>query len=765
MHYDGWYPPPSPYEIHDDRLPQDIPNRQPNTAHHEQSGGPNPSYSCVGSISAHWSPNLSDSQLQHPQGGPGYENPPNGTQAPGLHLVTIRDVMSGNPQSLSPSNYDYPPQADPHASPVYPLDHSYGQHQMGSYTRRKLVRAAQACDSCRRRKAKCDEGRPKCGHCKDNNLTCFYKDLPPVKQDQQTQGITKKLDAISDNITLMRQIQEGQARQLDLISANMPPVRNQFHEKQNDPYKTDEFALPVKHTTAAQNLLLWPSVKALVPRGFTESYVMDLELKRGILCLYGRGEGEGMNGHSIREDEQAGGSALGGVWGNGQLPTRSPGSDPMGRHHVGGVSPSGGLVLTEDLVTAYANSYLANVHILHPFLEIESLRDMVTEFQKKYSPDLSTGKRKRAYYSSSGGIARIEHSIANAIILLVLALGNICKYRTPLPGPVSDSSLPTPSSSPPIKSEPGQSDDRRMNMDVIPGLAYYATAASMLGEFPGGLDVSYIQANLLAGLYMGQLARVVASHAYISNACRACQVLIESPEYNSPTITFIRKNLIRFAFWTCLQLESDILAEVLLPPSGITRHEARMLCEMPDDITGEPDASRILRFYYTQIQLRRTLNDVHSNLYKVTDKELCMDLKVIENLDLNLEAWRLGLKDWDWDDRNHQSRDINVARMRAKYYGAKYIIHRPALRYLLELRTQSEADSSSTLGSRPSESPASDKSQQLSPAVSQSQASTFGQKTQKAAEECVMAAVRSTTVFDSVPERIIVTNIFGTAHA
>ena len=118
-----------------------------------------------------------------------------------------------------------------------------------------------------------------------------------------------------------------------------------------------------------------------------------------------------------------------------------------------------------------------------------------------------------------------------------------------------------------------------------------------------------------------------------------------------------------------MQLESDILAEVLLPPSGITRYEARMLSEIPNNITGEwdphradentmtPNISRILQFYCMQIQLRRTLNDIHSNLYKVTGKELCSDqnpaLKVIGSLDINLEAWRSSLKDWGWDDRNH----------------------------------------------------------------------------------------------------------------
>lgn len=38
-----------------------------------------------------------------------------------------------------------------------------------------------ACDQCRARKAKCDEGRPMCSHCKENNLFCVYKEVPPHK--------------------------------------------------------------------------------------------------------------------------------------------------------------------------------------------------------------------------------------------------------------------------------------------------------------------------------------------------------------------------------------------------------------------------------------------------------------------------------------------------------------------------------------------------------------------------------------------------------
>ena len=38
----------------------------------------------------------------------------------------------------------------------------------------------QACEQCRQRKQKCDEGVP-CSFCKENSLTCAYRDTPPAK--------------------------------------------------------------------------------------------------------------------------------------------------------------------------------------------------------------------------------------------------------------------------------------------------------------------------------------------------------------------------------------------------------------------------------------------------------------------------------------------------------------------------------------------------------------------------------------------------------
>ena len=250
-----------------------------------------------------------------------------------------------------------------------------------------------------------------------------------------------------------------------------------------------------------------------------------------------------------------------------------------------------------------------------------------------------------------------------------------------------------------------------------------------------------------------------------------------------------RRNLINFAFWSCLQLESDILAEVDLPPSGITRYEGMQYKEMPTgltlelvpglELTGQED---ILRFYSYQVQLRRTMNDIHSVLYKKhTPKSNTKPvLGLIDVLEHNLEKWRGMLNDWDWAADDDQSSDINVARMRAKYYGAKYIIHRPAVNYCLRLVGAPQTPSirhSDSLQPYPGSNFKSPPVQhEYSPAQSHDGVGNMGppsttqpmhidKELLASVKQCIEAAIRSTTAFDSVPPRLIITNIFGTAHA
>jgi len=384
-----------------------------------------------------------------------------------------------------------------------------------------------------------------------------------------------------------------------------------------------EIMLPVDHTTGAHHLREWPFVLGLFTRAAitNEAYVMEEETNRGCLRIYGRGEGS--RSKDDRERSQGLGSPANsdesgsvapsppqdGLWGCGFQAGFAAEPQRSNQPHAGGLNPDGSLKLDEKTVRRLHGSYLRNIHILQPFLDKQRLDRMVDSFIRSYSPSLVMrspfavpsvpasvvnsdahvgigSKRKRSIPANpipppvSGPTSPSalplrraqwpEHSIANALVLLVLALGKICEHKEPLPGPTgsADQSNPTgtsprpfqtgspttairpspPSTNSTISGVASPSDDaprlfsrsRRSsfdglsvsergprNIDVIPGLAYYAYASYILSNHRASIDLFSAQACVLAGLYMGQLARPLESWRWIFDACANCRLLIE----------------------------------------------------------------------------------------------------------------------------------------------------------------------------------------------------------------------------------------------
>ncbi|KKA18870.1 clr-1 [Rasamsonia emersonii CBS 393.64] len=897
-----------------------------------------------------------DGHPQHPQYRPMNGAPPNEPvpqSAPGDY----RPRMAYPPPEGAPNNGEPPPPSGQYVPNVShmpattgPYDSSYYHSQMFG-RQRKAARAQQACDQCRARKAKCDEGRPSCTHCKENGLVCVYKEVPPHKQEKATQLVLDKLQQLEERMSQqieqrMAQMQAEQMAQIKKLlgqqaespaAAETPakdtsiPKAPQSHESsverpvtnvetQSTPSQSEikddgtptampaapqkfemaggdmandvmikdeddgELSIPVEHTTAAHKLLLWPSIRRLLaPKEIDEDYVMKLEEERGLIRVYGRGEGDDRSDYergaasspsttnssspNWEEDYHTQGASPNGPWGTGLPATTSSTTSHRPREGVGGLDETGQLNTDPDVVRRLHRSYMQHIHILHPFLDESNLERKIERFIRIYSPPKKNvagpfmppgnpgdgprgAKRKRSSEalhvggydmsrspgsnSERAAPRRIERSIENAIILLVLALGAICEWRDrPLPGPVKDyppghgpsssalqnvlspamsdsgmqsssafcsptnNSFPSPDGGEARKPTPGRSAfaagqensefAHPRNMDVIPGLAYYAYATDILGNLQGGNGLYHVQAALLAGLYAGQLAHPFQSHGWISQASRACQVLVRSKRYEKMQDGPM-KDLCDFAYWTCLQLESDILAELDLPASGISRSEGRIALpkgvftlSLPNEIRA-PN-TMMMFFYSAQIHLRKVLNRVHTDLYKAEKKgQTRWSFNVLEVLSMNLEFWRKSLPDvMKWDDRDPPASDINTARMRAKYYGARYIIHRPVLCHVLHYMSPAQSTAEGA------------QSQQVSPSMAQGQrapgmarwSSDMGNsgrpnqadiwpgvafkdlhvKLQRACKICIESAIQSTEAFDGIKGRLIVTNIFGTAHA
>ncbi|WPH00151.1 Hypothetical protein R9X50_00297400 [Acrodontium crateriforme] len=807
------------------------------------------------------------------------------------------------------AHHQYPP---PGPQPVY-AQYSTGPAGGAGFQvqqRKKQMRATQACEQCRQRKQKCDEGQP-CSFCKENDLTCQYRDTPPAKTDKNMeklmsiveQGLQKhdeqlatsqqQLAASQQNLTMIQgllaelkrmnaKIERLESKSPDRRSAERPPSSNGLAA--TEAADVAKSASLDHRTPPHKLLLLWPSVRNLflaTDHGHlpNTTYVMEAE-SRGLLRLHTRGEGiDGQDGTQPGEAASPGQSEDGsgdnflhngiassppeGLWGTGFPHT--PQSDVRRNESFtwGGLRPDGSLDLDVNTINTLFDSYMKHMHIMHPFLDRQRVRGVFDIFIRRYATGqprirssfaVPEGERAAKRQRSNGSVAvhlpqsepspvqrnvQTERSPANALVYLVMALGKICLHKEPLPGMAQDNKLnanatvrhqmnrapgfspisanlkhsPTSPLSgcashhtPPAGDGPNSyarsrrssmdSSSGPRNVDVIPGLAYYAKATEIIGEQADGNDLVHAQMFLLAGLYKGQLARVQESMSFFQMAGRAVirlldtyklynagyrnsnnddpQLLTKNYTEGQKLIKDKRDNLIVLAAWTCLQLESDILAELRLPSSGIQDIESLLLMphKVPDDETYDgldgPGSSRhdnIMIYYSAQTFLRKRLNQVHKQMYGADclNHSLEQVREMLQGHEYLLEAWRASLPEQlKWKDDDPLPENILDARLRAKYWGARYVVNRPFLDYALHIMSHvmkgcKVRDVAVDVYGKPRD-PA---EIHLFEAIE-----TMGDlEVWEGSKRCIHAAMQSTKALDGVPGRLIVTNIHGTAHA
>lgn len=756
----------------------------------------------------------------------------------------------------------------------------------------KPKRATQACELCRQRKQRCDEGNP-CSFCKESSLTCQYRDTPPAKTDKKmdtvvslVEGIVQEQQGICEELDTGLSALEDRLRHVEQQSINSSPALSSEPSEPEEPAPKHKQELDDHRTAPHKLILLWPSVRPLLQEAevdVNDGYVMEAE-DRGVLRLYGRGEGI----------EEQGGTQSGGparlargedsfsdapspperVWGCGLPSYEHLSSEPRAHQHMtaGGLKPDGTLDLDQTTINTLWESYVKHIHAMHPFLDKSWTRGLLDDFISRYGTrshdgfvsvdgetdrplkgqrSSHTGFRRITAQSTTEGFVETERSPSNALIYLVLALGKICAHDGPLPGPVQESvsnanaslphrfsgglrmhgAPPTPTNVESSSATPTATPDRfhtprghlsidpvaengshrssfggsssfsqtAKNMDIIPGIAYYSKAAAILGEQGDANDLIHAQIFLLAGLYKGQLARVKESMSRFFMAGRAVLTLLDQyklyndkywnnywtahgdvrkkHEHGRKLIADKRQNLIVLAAWTCLQLESDILAELRLSSSGIQDIEDFLL--MPHGLAEEEtyeDLARhkrrkgeinndIMMFYTAQMYLRKRLNQVHRELYGPE----CLNLPptevraMLDGHQATLDKWRASLPDaLKWSDGEKPPPDILSARLRAKYWGAQYVVNRLFLDYALHIMRPVREGRSVEKAALDAHGNPRDKAEiHLFKAIQL----TGEDAVWDACRRCIEAAMQSTVALDGVPGRLVVTNIHGTAHA
>lgn len=364
----------------------------------------------------------------------------------------------------------------------------------------------------------------------------------------------------------------------------MPYGQDEDEEDSGDPGPPKPPSIPINHTTGAARLLLVPSIKEMCRGIFdkspiikNEKYPMYTEERRGLLRLYGRGEGtDAPLGHDMDPSIDHGSqSTLGDTSSN----VSSPADESQWSQVSGGLTPPANVALRGDIgangmpdfsrntVTKFVISFKNNILNMHPLIAPRVLDRLVESFLQLTDdpgkPKMATSrsaagflkhqnsagnKRKRSpnEYSNSPKVLRDLdfhpfRSISTALVLCVLALGSICREKGKVRDYVSDniterepdyirSGLPQDrsrrTSVEGFAYPPKSLSSKAKNFDVIPRLPYFTLATDIIGNQLGGNTLQHIHVNILAGLYHGQLARVLESHAYISQACRAVQIVL-----------------------------------------------------------------------------------------------------------------------------------------------------------------------------------------------------------------------------------------------
>ncbi|KAI8952561.1 hypothetical protein F4801DRAFT_599746 [Xylaria longipes] len=623
-------------------------------------------------------------------------------------------------------------------------------------------------------------------------------------------------------------------------------------------------AIPPNHTTLASLLLTWPSIYNMVHHilmaegiRYVEEYPIRQEQQRGVLRLFGRGEGPDSDTRTFdkgtpqdvsstdRDDasEVAGPTPGPDIWGQVGGLTPGPGVDYKG----GALNSDGNPDWDPGRIWKYVGSFKEHILNMHPIIIPKELDAMVRVFLEQLPKSSNTPSNKAGNFSagfiqpapnppsampeigskrkrSPAGDelspimsfrkpGRPYRNVQSALVLMVLALGKICLHKGNIPEVIHEPDdftsnspmvrngvLASPGQGSPGQFAPSQSSGlpspkehertvmmsrrssmqgnlpfnrpsstHKRNIDVIPGLEYFALASDIMGGDYGGFCLRHVYVHILAGLYHGQLGRVLESWEHISTASRKLQVVLRpslgrlsqlsqcSPESR-------RDNQLSFAFWTCLQLESDILAELQLPQSGILAYESQM--PYPNGVFAEKHgfSMDVVQSYVAQLYLRKQLNRVHNLLYN-PNPEHRRHYQTMDDEINEIQAVLGGARDtwvppsFRWNDDDPPPKDILAARLRAKYWGSQVILYRPFLKRILNAEAQTPLTYQNEHAPPDTTVP---------PSINEKNSKEHNPRTIQNARLAIRALIESTRAFhgiDTGQHRIIITNIFGTAHA
>lgn len=272
----------------------------------------------------------------------------------------------------------------------------------------------------------------------------------------------------------------------------------------------------------------------------------------------------------------------------------------------------------------------------------------------------------RSYYRTAAS-SSFNQGLESCLVLLVLALGSAAEYG-------SISSIPR-----------GQKP---------PGMDYFATAWTLFPNVMFRNDMLAVKCHMLAAAYLFFLVRPLEAWNMLTNASSKLQLLLNAPDRLPPHAKELSERL----YWNTLLVESDLLAELDLPHSGIVNMEEAVGLPGPFRDTGdEPAGKDELWYFLAEIALRRLLNRVTHLIYTKDPSQISSSKleRVVSELDYQLAQWYEGLPGPVKFPRTRQPTTSSVQTvLRLRYFACRTIIFRP---YILTVLADEAAAQDTTV--------------------------------------------------------------------
>lgn len=209
------------------------------------------------------------------------------------------------------------------------------------------------------------------------------------------------------------------------------------------------------------------------------------------------------------------------------------------------------------------------------------------------------------------------------------------------------------------------------------GIDYFASAWKIMPSLALRNDVPSIQCHILAAAYLFYLVRPLEAWNMLTNASTKLQLVLGIPDRVPASFRELTVRL----YWDTLLAESDLLAELELPHSGIVSFEEMVGLPGPFSDTEDGFASKDELWYFlAEIALRRLLNRVSHLLYVKTPTTVPTSKleRVTAELDFQLSQWYEGLPHPIKFPRTKLPTDSPAqVCLRLRYFACRTIIFRP----------------------------------------------------------------------------------------